>query len=82
MVDTDLYQQILIHSLPPVIVIEAQIFENKYVRSLIFIASFLSYFFLFCILDNKFRKLGVKGSDLDSFSVLIFPEKQVNCGNF
>lgn len=82
MVDTDLYQQILIHSLPPVIVIEAQIFENKYVRSLIFIASFLSYFFLFCILDNKFRKLGVKGSDLDSSSVLIFPEKQVNCGNF
>lgn len=50
MVDTDLYQQILIHSLPPVIVIEAQIFENKYVRSLIFVASFLSYFFFFLYL--------------------------------
>lgn len=49
MVDTDLYQQILIHSLPPVIVIEAQIFENKYVRSLIFVASFLSYFFFFFV---------------------------------
>lgn len=60
-------------------------FSKINVRSLIFVASFLSYFFFFfCIyiFDNKFRKLGVKGSDLDSFSVLIFPEKQVNCGNF